>query len=131
MRFFASSRFFVLSFIAFQADSHSYTFHPSCFSAGLGPVVCSFISQRAGWRWSLRVQAIFAASIFLAFIFFVPETNKVIIERRALKLKVHKKREAKIFMERAINIWKQLGDPVVAVICFYLAVLYGVSNESL
>ena len=45
---------------------------------GLGPVVASFIDQRAGWRWNMRVQAIFVAVMTVACILLVPKTEKAV-----------------------------------------------------
>jgi MFS family permease len=43
---------------------------------GLGPVVAAFIDERAGWRWNMRVQAIFVAVMTVACILLVPKTEK-------------------------------------------------------
>jgi DHA1 family multidrug resistance protein-like MFS transporter len=51
---------------------------------GLGPLLAGFIDHRAGFRWNLRVQAIFVAATTIACILFVPETGEPSLRKKAL-----------------------------------------------
>jgi DHA1 family multidrug resistance protein-like MFS transporter len=50
---------------------------------GLGPVIAGFVDHRAGFRWNLRIQAIFVAVTTAACILFVPETGTPLLKQKA------------------------------------------------
>lgn len=49
---------------------------------GLGPVIASFVDHRAGFRWNLRMQAIFIATTTIACIILVPETGSPLLKQK-------------------------------------------------
>ena len=59
----------------------------SLLGIGLGPMISGFIAQYTSWRWIFYFQAIVAAVLLLAVIFFFPETRgNVILKRKAFLL---------------------------------------------
>lgn len=93
-------------------------------SAGVGPVIAAFVTNKASWRWNMRVQAILVAVVLIFVILFVPETNRSVLEARANKVK---RKKGALFLERLYGPWKYLIDPVSFSVCLYLSILYGVS----
>ena len=53
----------------------------------IGPVISAFLDTRTGWRWNLRVQAIFVAVTTVLCILFVEETDAIILTRREAEAK--------------------------------------------
>lgn len=47
----------------------------------LGGLVGAFVTERAGWRWNLRHQAIFVATVTVLNLLFVPETDHPRLKR--------------------------------------------------
>lgn len=87
-------------------------------------MIAAFVTNRAGWRWNLRVQAILVAIVLILTVLFVPETNKAVLESRASGTKMKK---GSLFLKRLLGPWKYFLDPVALSICAYLSILYGVS----
>ena len=53
----------------------------------LGPIVGGFVGENEGWRWTFAVMAFFAAGLFLASAWLVPETyHPTLLRRRAQRL---------------------------------------------
>ncbi|OAX81596.1 hypothetical protein ACJ72_04064 [Emergomyces africanus] len=53
-----------------------------------GPLLGGFICQHTSWRWVFYMLLIWAASVLIAIIFFVPETyHPVLLRRKAVKVR--------------------------------------------
>ncbi|KAK9465017.1 major facilitator superfamily domain-containing protein [Lipomyces arxii] len=48
----------------------------------LGPILGGFISQRAGWRWTIRVIICMGGVMTVVLVLLVPETNAAVLLRR-------------------------------------------------
>ncbi|BGO96090.1 hypothetical protein NBRC10512v2_007808 [Rhodotorula toruloides] len=99
----------------------------------IGPLLSAFIENDAGFRWNLRVMAIFSTvtSILVA---FVPETHHPTLHRWRLA------KEASVEVKSGgwrviLGVYKQalarpfvflFTEPVVLFVSIYLSVLYGV-----
>lgn len=100
---------------------------------GLGPVIAAFVDHRAGFRWNLRVQAIFVAVITIACILLVPETGAPVLKQKKEAPKEGQAQPSKRAFFTATIKSALFGpfnwlftEPVVAVICIYLSLLYGI-----
>lgn len=116
---------------------------------GLGPLLGAFIDNRAGWRWNMRMQAIFVAIMTIVCILFLPETNHQVLQanaNRAAEVKAeHEKQNGNTVHHATLTWqkqWKQLNaalkvalsgpfvwlfaEPVVTFISLYLSLLYAV-----
>lgn len=51
----------------------------------LGPLIGTFVTERAGWRWNLRVLPMFSFAILVIYILVVPETYGPTLEYRKVK----------------------------------------------
>jgi multidrug resistance protein len=72
----------VVSDIVTAAERGSYvgfTFLPNVLGPSIGPVLGGIISQYLSWRWIFWVLAILAGSILTLFLFFMPETCRIIV----------------------------------------------------
>lgn len=109
---------------------------------GLGPTIAGFVDHRAGFRWNLRVQAIYIAFSTIVCYFFVPETHHPILQRRAAEedeknrtgqvaVTMSARQSVNIFLTSMKTVLRRpfvwlVKEPAVAVTCFYLSLLYGV-----
>jgi MFS family permease len=57
----------------------AYTSLSSILAPALGPVIGGILSQYAGWHWIFGFLAIAAATFFIPFFLFFPETCRVIV----------------------------------------------------
>lgn len=100
----------------------------------LGPIISAFIDHRAGFRWNLRVQAIYVAVSFLLCLLFVPETHHAILRKKIeedsegqtkpnTRIRSFLSSFSTLLVQQFVCLFK---EPVVAFICFYLSMLYGV-----
>jgi len=72
----------VVSDIVTAAERGSYvgfTFLPNVLGPSVGPVIGGIISQYLSWRWIFWVLAILAGFILVLFLFFMPETCRIIV----------------------------------------------------
>ncbi|KAI0396674.1 major facilitator superfamily domain-containing protein [Xylariaceae sp. FL0594] len=72
----------VVSDIVTAAERGSYvgfTFLPNVLGPTLGPVIGGVISQYLSWRWIFWVLAILAGVTLVGFLFFMPETCRLIV----------------------------------------------------
>ncbi|OBT71842.1 hypothetical protein VF21_09775 [Pseudogymnoascus sp. 05NY08] len=107
----------------------------------LGPVVGSFVGERAGWRWVMGMMTIASGVVWIWSVVAIPETySPVILERRAKALE---KKTGKFFRTRlqiggrrpsptqAFRIalsrpWVMLfREPIVTLLSLYVAIIYG------
>jgi MFS family permease len=104
---------------------------------GLGPVFGSLVDHRAGWRWNLRVQAIFAGVMTVICIVFLSESSHIVLQKRAAE-KSNKSQDTPSQRDKLVALRKTMKvalsgpfvwlftEPVVMIICFYLSLLYTV-----
>lgn len=105
----------------------------------MGPIVGSYLGQKAGWRWTFWLPTILCGAFEGFFVIFYRETYKVeILKRRVHRLQKatgneklrskydHKKSPSRIFREA---IFRQLGillfSPIVLLLSLYVSVVYG------
>ncbi|GAA5830567.1 hypothetical protein JCM3766R1_002764 [Sporobolomyces carnicolor] len=101
----------------------------------LGPLCSSFIETEVGYRWNLRVMAIFSTvtSIMVA---FVPETHGPTLAKReaAKSMRLEKKRGG-VDLRKIVGVYKQalkrpvlffVTEPIVLFVSIYLSILYGI-----
>ncbi|KAI0403802.1 major facilitator superfamily domain-containing protein [Xylaria palmicola] len=72
----------VVSDIVTSAERGSYvgfTSVPIILAPSIGPVIGGVISQYLGWRWIFWFLTIFAGSVLVLFVFFMPETCRLIV----------------------------------------------------
>ncbi|GAA5883715.1 hypothetical protein JCM16303_004787 [Sporobolomyces ruberrimus] len=103
----------------------------------LGPLCSSFIEYDVGFRWNLRVMAIFSTvtSIMVA---LVPETHgPTLLKQKLAKLGRHENRkdEVKGKLQKVLGVYKQalkrpvlffFTEPIVLFVSIYLSILYGI-----
>lgn len=98
----------------------------------LGPLCSSFIEHDIGFRWNLRVMAIFSGLMSLLAA-FVPETHGPTL----LKWKVKKEGRAPpaLSARQVVAVYKValarpivylFTEPIVTLVCVYLSILYGI-----
>lgn len=108
----------------------------------LGPLVGAFIDHRAGWRWNLRVQAIFIGVNTIVCFLFLTETNHLVLQARATEgnatmnnsspiANVSKMAKAKkVFQSYKVFLTQPFvvlcTEPVVLLIAIYLGILYAI-----
>lgn len=109
----------------------------------LGPLIGEFITNHAYWRWNLRVQAIFVGVTWIGLICFVPESHHPTLLRQRAKrmIKEQKKNQNEDFeiilpagptllTRLKLACYKPLvylfTEPIVAAVCLYLSLLYGI-----
>jgi len=64
-----------------------YTISPFIGPA-VGPLISGFINQNLNWRWTYRVQLIWAFAEFIALILLVPETYEpILVKRKATRIR--------------------------------------------
>ncbi|BGP52133.1 hypothetical protein JCM10450v2_008104 [Rhodotorula kratochvilovae] len=100
----------------------------------LGPLCSAFIEVDIGFRWNLRVMAIFSTLMSLL-VAFVPETHHpTLVRRRNLKADAHERPKSASFGE-VMQVFKVAlsrpvvffcTEPIVLFISIYLSILYGV-----
>ncbi|GAA5839929.1 hypothetical protein JCM9279_005211 [Rhodotorula babjevae] len=99
----------------------------------LGPLSSSFVETEAGYRWNLRVIAIFCTftSLLAA---FVPETHHPTLARHRAE-KESSEPVARKSVADVVRVYKGalsrpfiflFTEPIVAIISLYLSVLYGI-----
>ncbi|UZJ53748.1 hypothetical protein CBS101457_003068 [Exobasidium rhododendri] len=99
---------------------------------GLGPVIGSFVDYRAGFRWNLRVQAIFIAVTTVACILFVPETAVPLLKQRPGGKEGEASPSKRAFIlstckTAIIGPFTWLAtEPVILFISIYLSILYAI-----
>ncbi|PWN86772.1 MFS general substrate transporter, partial [Acaromyces ingoldii] len=120
---------------------------------GLGPVIAAFVDHRAGFRWNLRMQAIFVAICTVACFLCIPQLGTPALWQKNIGTGESKKKSSFIWAtcKRALLgpfVWLATGkrssrcqrtactvlyinnlartEPVVLVICIYLSLLYGI-----
>ena len=107
----------------------------------LGPIVGGFVGETIGWRWIEGIMAIFTGILWIAGIFFIPETYPpVLLRARAKKLsqltgKVYKSQGdvdqgpttfAHVFKTSLLRPWVLLFlEPIVLLLSIYMAIIYG------
>ncbi|GAA5820354.1 hypothetical protein JCM3770_002780 [Rhodotorula araucariae] len=100
----------------------------------LGPLCSAFIEVDAGFRWNLRVMAIFSTVLSLC-VAFVPETHHpTLVRRRAAKVAALEAPASarigevlqvfKVALSRPVVFF--CTEPIVLFISIYLSILYGV-----
>jgi DHA1 family multidrug resistance protein-like MFS transporter len=109
----------------------------------MGPIISGFSVGPMGWRWSMWEILFLAGPTFLAFLFFMPETNGATVlynrARRLRKLTGNEKLKAQseIDMEHMSvtalvleNLYRpvqmMLLDPAVGFTAIYTALIYGI-----
>ncbi|CCE30954.1 probable mfs-multidrug-resistance transporter [Claviceps purpurea 20.1] len=108
----------------------------------LGPIVGGFVAEAAGWRWVMRLTAIFTGTMCIFQALVVPETYApVLLRKRAEVLsrqtgKSYRSRidaaspRATIMSRLRLNLsrpWILLfKEPIVFMTSIYLAIIYGV-----
>ncbi|KAK4056382.1 hypothetical protein OIO90_002525 [Microbotryomycetes sp. JL221] len=99
---------------------------------GLGPLCSAFIETYAGFRWNLRVMAIFITITTIAAA-MVPETHAPTILKR--KLEKQGQPAPKLSPGKVVGVYKTamsrplvylFTEPIVTIVCMYLSFLYGV-----
>ncbi|CEL04915.1 hypothetical protein ASPCAL06039 [Aspergillus calidoustus] len=109
------------------------------FGPVIGPVVGGYLVQGTSWRWVFWVLAIVGGIVMVTFPFIVPETYApTLLERKASRLRketgnpgyrsqlddgipsTQRLRQALVRPTRML-----LFSPIVAAMCIYIAVLYG------
>ncbi|KAF7197001.1 Major facilitator superfamily multidrug transporter mdrA [Pseudocercospora fuligena] len=107
----------------------------------LGPIVGGFVGETVGWRWIMGVVTIFTGVLFLALLFFLPETYAPAILRA--RAKALSKQTGKVYRSRGdveqgpttlghvmktslSRPWVLLfREPIVLLLSLYLAIIYG------
>jgi multidrug resistance protein len=106
----------------------------------IGPLVCGFLSDAAGWRWLYWIQLILAGVVYILITFTVPETYApTILAARAKKLRKETGRKdhiteqdldmrpfserLRIFLVRPFQLL--FGEAIVFLVSVYMSVLYG------
>ncbi|KAJ6013590.1 hypothetical protein N7540_008181 [Penicillium herquei] len=109
------------------------------FGPIIGPVVGGYLVQGRNWRWVFWVLSIVGGFSTIAFFFIVPETHApTLLERKAARLRketgnmgynsrlddgiLAKQRFLQSFLRPSKML---LFSPIVASMCIYIAVLYG------
>ncbi|TGJ80848.1 hypothetical protein E0Z10_g7907, partial [Xylaria hypoxylon] len=72
----------VVSDVVTSAERGSYvgfTSVPIIFAPSVGPVIGGVISQYLGWRWIFWLLAILSGFVLIMFLFFMPETCRLIV----------------------------------------------------
>ncbi|KAF8183767.1 major facilitator superfamily domain-containing protein [Mycena galopus ATCC 62051] len=98
----------------------------------LGPLISAFIQHDAGWRWNLRVMAIFC-TVLSILVAFVPETHGPTL----LKWKIAREGNApppvkfgQVLAVLKVSLARPMiylfTEPVVMLVSLYLSVLYGI-----
>ncbi|KAJ5679820.1 hypothetical protein N7462_008064 [Penicillium macrosclerotiorum] len=109
------------------------------FGPIIGPVVGGYLVEATSWRWVFWVLAIVGGISAIAFFFIVPETHApTILARKAARLRKetgnmgYKSRlddgipAKQRFLQSLVRPSKMLLlSPIVASMCIYIAVLYG------
>ncbi|EKG16474.1 Major facilitator superfamily [Macrophomina phaseolina MS6] len=108
----------------------------------LGPIAGGFLGEAGGWRWVLRMIAIFAGGVLVASAAAVPETYApVLLRRRAARLCAAKgacyrsERDLADGAEKTLarELQTSLGrpwvllavEPIVLLLSVYVAIVYG------
>jgi MFS family permease len=107
----------------------------------LGPIVGGFVGETIGWRWIMGVITIFTGVLWIALLFFLPETYApVILRKRAEALskktgKVYKSRGeieqgetsvSELFKTSLSRPWVLLfKEPIVLLLSIYMSIIYG------
>ncbi|KAJ7054763.1 major facilitator superfamily domain-containing protein [Mycena amicta] len=117
--------------LQFSAVCESFAFG----GPSLGPLISSFIETYAGFRWNLRVIAIFATVMSLL-VAFLPETHgptllkwKLAKQNKELakNLKTDYRKLAAVFkVALSRPLLYLFTEPVVMLVSIYLAILYGI-----
>ncbi|KAJ7938356.1 major facilitator superfamily domain-containing protein, partial [Mycena leptocephala] len=100
-------------------------------SPSLGPLISAFIQTDAGFRWNLRVMAIFS-TVFSVLAAFVPETHGPTL----LKWRIAKEGKSRppLKFSQVMAVFKValarpviylFTEPVVLIVSIYLSILYG------
>jgi MFS transporter, DHA1 family, multidrug resistance protein len=100
----------------------------------LGPLIGAFIDHRAGWRWNLRVQALFIALNTIVCILCLPETNHLVLQARANEAQATKMSKTarikkvlqayKVYLSQPFIVL--FTEPVVLLVALYLGILYAI-----
>ncbi|KAG0649326.1 Cyclopiazonic acid biosynthesis cluster T [Hyphodiscus hymeniophilus] len=105
----------------------------------LGPIIGGYLGDAEGWRWIFWLQSIIAGLLFLLGLVFLKETYPVIIlERKAAALRketgnpnlisalhdgLAPRQRIKNAIARPLNML--FTEPIVFILSFYVAVLFG------
>jgi MFS family permease len=114
---------------------------PAFMGPVLGPIIGGFVAETIGWRWLQGLQAIATGSMWLVFVFCIPETyGPVILRMRAKRMRKATDLIYKSIMDtekkpgslaNALRIalsrpWALLlREPIVLLLSIYLAIVYG------
>jgi MFS family permease len=114
---------------------------PAFMGPILGPVIGGFVAETIGWRWVQGLQAISTGTMWLVFVFCVPETYGPIILRKRAKMLTNMSgrafrtvidtEEKSVPLISALKValsrpWKLLlKEPIVLLLSIYLAIVYG------
>ncbi|KAF7297315.1 MFS transporter [Mycena indigotica] len=99
----------------------------------LGPLISSFVQTEAGYRWNLRVIAIFS-SVTSLMVAFVPETHGPTLLKWRLQ-RENKELAPKTDIKKLMSVLKVaisrpivylFTEPVVMLVSIYLSILYGI-----
>lgn len=116
----------------------------------LGPLIGTFVTEEAGWRWNLRILPIFSFAILVVYALVVPETYRPTLEHRRAQLERRQARQKALeegktkeddnddadsskkisLSQRYSTALKRpfvflLTEPVIMIVSLYTAVLYG------
>ncbi|KAJ5116937.1 MFS general substrate transporter [Penicillium angulare] len=107
----------------------------------IGPIVCGFVAQYAGWRWVEAFMTIFTGCMGLLGLFVIPETYAPVLLRHRAQRMAHltgdvyisviehekgKMSIARAFQTALSRPWIFLvREPIVTLLSVYMAIIYG------
>lgn len=107
----------------------------------IGPIVCGFVAQYAGWRWVEAVMTIFTRGIGVLGLLVIPETYAPVLLRRRAQRMAHltgavyvsiielnngRTSLARSFRTALSRPWVLLvKEPIVTLLSVYMAIVYG------
>ncbi|KAJ7875363.1 major facilitator superfamily domain-containing protein [Mycena olivaceomarginata] len=98
----------------------------------LGPLISAFIQHDAGWRWNLRVMAIFS-TVLSILVAFIPETHGPTLHKWKLAKEGNAPPPPKLGKVMAVfkvalsrPMVYLFTEPVVMLVSIYLSILYGI-----
>nr|GAT58078.1 MFS transporter [Mycena chlorophos] len=92
----------------------------------LGPLVSAFVEHDAGFRWNLRVMAILSTTLSIL-VALLPETHgPTLLKRRQAETESPKAVLSVFKNAMARPVLYLFTEPLVAIISFYLSILYAI-----
>lgn len=135
---------FQISGLIWRTAGIAYTLAPF-LGPTIGPIICGFLGQTAGWKWVAGLIAMFSGICWLFGLFIVPETYApTLLKQRAAKLtqltgKVYKsKLEIETAHQTARDIFKvamvrpwvlMRKEPIALLLSLYMAISKSVPFE--